>query len=250
MRYANGHVYQGSWRDGKRHGKGTYHDASGYVYNGMHHNGAREGAGTLTFADKSVYQGAFRDGQRSGEGTWTAAVDVANPAQCDHPIEAGSVYVGGWAAHRRHGSGMLSVGGQSRSVRYEAGRLLSEIFFGTGCTSTTSQLPRHQPHGVRRQFAPQPVNEAAASREGEAGVNEVGKTGKTGVVGEYNLSPRRSTRSSGPVDVFLSLRFNEAMDQAVALQIALQASGALPINIDAQLGRRSTLHGVLHCMAS
>ena len=47
--YANGDVYEGEWKAGKKHGEGT-----------------------LTYADGAVYAGSFIDGQRHGRGTYAA----------------------------------------------------------------------------------------------------------------------------------------------------------------------------------
>ncbi|CAM9530038.1 unnamed protein product [Chrysoparadoxa australica] len=88
LRKPSGEVYEGEWRDNKRHGVGKlvcaqdgssyqggweyhrYHgkgtlQASGYKFQGTFHRGKEEGFGEATWPDGSWYKGMFRDGLRS-----------------------------------------------------------------------------------------------------------------------------------------------------------------------------------------
>ena len=62
--YANGDVYEGGWKDGKR-----------------------EGRGKMTFADGQVYEGDFKSGTEEGHGIRTYATHqfayTYRPAVCD-----------------------------------------------------------------------------------------------------------------------------------------------------------------------
>jgi hypothetical protein len=73
--YANRDTYNGSIRNEKRHGEGTYTWASsGNVYTGAFVDNARTGEGTYTWASSGdVYTGAFVNGASTGEGTFTWA---------------------------------------------------------------------------------------------------------------------------------------------------------------------------------
>ncbi len=91
--YIDGSVYDGEWRDGKRHGqgeyqddygsydgawiddkqhgKGTYKQNDGVIYVGDFVNNRLEGKGTLTKPDGSIYVGEFKNGKLHGNGTMT-----------------------------------------------------------------------------------------------------------------------------------------------------------------------------------
>lgn len=71
--YPNGDKYVGVWRNGQRHGQGTYTNANGSNYVGEFKNGTYNGQGTYTFVDGSKHVGEFRDGKPHGQGTYTYA---------------------------------------------------------------------------------------------------------------------------------------------------------------------------------
>ena len=184
----NGDVYKGQWRDGKKHGEGIMTWANGTVYKGTFRSGKKNGHGSLTTAAGDVYKGSWNAGKRNGKGKWTAAVDVANPVQCDHPITTGSMYAGGWAADKRHGVGLLTDGGVMHTVRYEHGKLLSE----------------DRAYPVSDTVMP-------ALQQQHSGTLQTGRR-------------RMSSGPGEPPHVFLSLRFAEAKQEAEAVQEALEVS--------------------------
>ena len=100
--YANRDTYNGSIRNEKRHGEGTYTWASsGNVYTGAFVDNARTGEGTYTWASSGdVYTGAFVNGARTGEGTYTWA-------------SSGDVYTGTFVDGARTGEGTYTFGGNS-----------------------------------------------------------------------------------------------------------------------------------------
>ena len=70
MTYADGSVYEGSYKNNKRDGFGKFTDpADGTVYEGQWENGKRHGKGTQSNAKGEIYQGDFESGKRHGEGT-------------------------------------------------------------------------------------------------------------------------------------------------------------------------------------
>ena len=75
-------------------GEGTLRFADGALYTGNFRNGKFSGQGTLTYPDGSVYRGAFRNQLQEGRGTLTDA--------------AGNSYAGGWQAGKRHGEGHVT----------------------------------------------------------------------------------------------------------------------------------------------
>ena len=66
--YEDGGVYEGTFKDGRQHGIGTYTLPSGYEYTGAWLDGEVEGQGIAKFEDGSVYEGTFSRGKPSGRG--------------------------------------------------------------------------------------------------------------------------------------------------------------------------------------
>lgn len=65
MKYVNGDVYDGEWRDGHWHGKGTLSTVVG-VYVGEFSRGKRNGYGEMKFADNSQLKSMWRDDRACG----------------------------------------------------------------------------------------------------------------------------------------------------------------------------------------
>ena len=112
--YANGDSYTGSFKDGLRHGEGTYTVANGLVYVGEFENGLRNGEGTYTFANGNEYVGEFKNGVRNGEGVFTFA--------------NGNVYSGQFENDLRHGLGEYRFNNGDRYV----GEFYSDAYQGSG----------------------------------------------------------------------------------------------------------------------
>lgn len=70
--------YNGSWRDDKMHGEGSYTFASGCLYTGSFVDGAFEGQGTYTWPDGSRYTGQWAGSKMHGEGSYTDANKVVS----------------------------------------------------------------------------------------------------------------------------------------------------------------------------
>ena len=66
--YADGAEYQGEWKDGKRHGIGTYISPTGTRYEGEWENDGASGHGVCHYADGMKYDGQFENGERHGKG--------------------------------------------------------------------------------------------------------------------------------------------------------------------------------------
>ena len=61
--------YEGEYRDGKPHGRGSYTASDGNRYEGEYRDGRRYGRGVFTFANGGRYEGEYRDGKPNGLGT-------------------------------------------------------------------------------------------------------------------------------------------------------------------------------------
>ncbi|EKX51869.1 hypothetical protein GUITHDRAFT_92528 [Guillardia theta CCMP2712] len=92
LKCADGRVYEGEWKDGKQHGKGTFKSADGGgVYQGEWMNGVKHGRGKSSSSDGHVYDGEWRNNKKEGRGK--------------HVRPDGSSYDGEWKNDKKHGKG-------------------------------------------------------------------------------------------------------------------------------------------------
>ena len=66
--YDDGSVYEGTFKDGRQHGTGTYRLPSGFEYTGEWVEGEITGEGTARYPNGSVYVGTFLNGRPNGKG--------------------------------------------------------------------------------------------------------------------------------------------------------------------------------------
>jgi len=67
--FANGDFYDGEWKSGLRHGKGTYvWKELNEKYFGDWAGGLKEGKGTFTYPNGDVFTGPYVNGNRHGKG--------------------------------------------------------------------------------------------------------------------------------------------------------------------------------------
>ena len=92
--YDDGGVYEGTFKDGKQHGRGTYRLPNGYVYEGDWVDGEILGQGKATYPNGSVYEGQFKGGKPDGKGKITYA--------------DGGSYEGDWVQGEINGEGVAS----------------------------------------------------------------------------------------------------------------------------------------------
>lgn len=114
MHYADGLLYEGQWKDGKRKGQGTmiFPDGSNYV--GQWKDGKYNGQGIDTFPDGVKYIGQFKDGFPNGEGT------VIWPN--------GDKYIGQWKDGKQDGQGTMNFVNGTKYV----GQFKDGVFDGQG----------------------------------------------------------------------------------------------------------------------
>lgn len=84
-------VYEGDFRNGVKHGKGTYTFGDGRKYVGDYKDGKEDGQGTITLPNGDKYVGDFVEGNSCGKGVFTWA--------------NGDKYVGDFVDDKRHGNG-------------------------------------------------------------------------------------------------------------------------------------------------
>tara|TARA_B100000035_G_scaffold63895_1_gene51803 strand:+ start:17894 stop:18322 length:429 start_codon:yes stop_codon:yes gene_type:complete len=71
--FDNGDVYEGSFKDGKKHGKGVLKTRNNRSYEGDWEFDKPHGFGINTFPNGKIYTGNFENGKPVGEGQWTYA---------------------------------------------------------------------------------------------------------------------------------------------------------------------------------
>jgi hypothetical protein len=115
--YANGDVYDGEWRGGRRHGNGMYTYRSGNVYFGAWEDDHRNGYGVCKYANGDTYEGEWQKDMKNGAGRYT--------------FKQGHVYEGFWKDGIRDGwgcvqgaCGYLLVGECRDNGRYVYGKYI------------------------------------------------------------------------------------------------------------------------------
>jgi hypothetical protein len=120
-------VYVGEYKDGKKHGQGTYtslYDGSKYV--GEFKDGRKNGQGTKIFPDGSKYVGEFKGGRYHGHGIFTFPDGrkyvgeykrgrIWN-GQGTYTWSDGTKYEGEWKEGKRHGQGTFTYTDGSKYV--------------------------------------------------------------------------------------------------------------------------------------
>ena len=88
-------IYEGEWKDGERHGKGTFTSTNEKEkYIGKWKFDERNGKGVQTYSDGSRYEGQWENDQRNGQGILI--------------LPDGQKYEGAWKDNKRHGPGTFT----------------------------------------------------------------------------------------------------------------------------------------------
>ena len=155
--YDNGDKYVGTFKDGKKHGKGKYTSPDGFVYEGQFKNDKYHGQGINILPGGMKYTGEFKNDQWDGKGTliypdggkyvgdfkmtalngkgYTLKPDGSyhegeylNNARHGHGFEKapnGNSYVGNYKDNTWHGYGVLTTGdGKMYKGTWEMGKLV------------------------------------------------------------------------------------------------------------------------------
>lgn len=69
MKYQNGSVYSGQWKDGRMHGNGSIRWQDGSLYSGQWMDGKRSGYGTYAWSNGDRYTGHWDDNRMCGYGS-------------------------------------------------------------------------------------------------------------------------------------------------------------------------------------
>ena len=111
----NGDVYEGEWKNGKRHGQGIYTWAQGDLYTGPWRKNKRHGHGVFVWSDGRLYDGEYNMGKREGKGifTWPYGAkyegEYKDNKRNGHGVYVkadGETYTGEYLNDRPHGRGV------------------------------------------------------------------------------------------------------------------------------------------------
>jgi hypothetical protein len=114
--YDDGSIYEGTFKDGRQDGTGTYKLPNGFEYTGDWVAGEIVGTGKATYPNGSFYVGQFAKGKPDGigkmtfsdgstyDGTW---IDGAMTGQGQSTYASGASYTGGFVAGKHDGQGVM-----------------------------------------------------------------------------------------------------------------------------------------------
>lgn len=141
MRWQNGDRYEGEWKDGMRHGQGSYScKSTGGKYEGLYEKDQKSGKGKYTYSNGDWYEGDWLEGLREGDGvyTWMESKEKKEEryegnwekgVKCgtgSFTYENGDVFTGPYKENNRQGKGQLvKTDGEIRDETYREGKLIN-----------------------------------------------------------------------------------------------------------------------------
>ena len=144
MIYANGEIYSGAWENGIRTGQGAMSFANGDEYSGEWKDDLFHGDGKMTYANNDIYEGGWEAGMQSGQGVMNYADGSVYEGEWNAGLYSGQgkktyankdVYDGSWKSGRQSGPGiMIYASGSSYEGNWESGQPSGEgkMFYVSG----------------------------------------------------------------------------------------------------------------------
>ncbi|TAH17754.1 MAG: hypothetical protein EAZ08_13065 [Cytophagales bacterium] len=134
----DGSKYTGEWHDDMMEGYGVLSLLDGTKYEGYWRNGKRDGFGTYKWANGDTYQGQFKDNKRAGDGILKMKDGSEYSGQWANNMANGkgtfiwsnkTKYIGDWKDDKRHGQGVtISVSG-----KIEQGTYANDVYVPCKC---------------------------------------------------------------------------------------------------------------------
>jgi|GEM_PF-3183476 len=143
--WPDGSKYDGIWKYGTMSGKGIF-TYQGYKYDGYWEGGKKNGRGTLTFPDGSYYTGMFKDDKYHGFGILKLADGSSHEGNFKngksegfgkHTWPSGTQYSGEWKEDEMHGKGVLIY----FDGRVEQGTFENNKFVPCDCSKDEDKTP-------------------------------------------------------------------------------------------------------------
>jgi hypothetical protein len=134
----DGSKYDGQWANDLMDGYGILTLADGTKYVGSWRNGVREGFGTYTWANGDTYQGQYKNNKRSGDGILKMKDGSEYSGQWENNMANGkgtftwankTKYIGAWKDDKRHGLGVTI----SASGKIEQGNYDNDVYIPCQC---------------------------------------------------------------------------------------------------------------------
>ncbi|CAN0240861.1 unnamed protein product, partial [Ectocarpus sp. 8 AP-2014] len=128
--FSNGDVYEGQWSHGEMTGEGKYQHASGEMYKGQFKNGRMHGQGTYSWpSTRQCYTGKWKEGLRHGHGRHYFHSSSAGD-DCDlETATGGDYYDGEWKEGVMHGEGVYVDAGGERHAGLWVDGICPEVDF-------------------------------------------------------------------------------------------------------------------------
>lgn len=158
VQFLDGRSFEGTIRNGRKIGKGSYVWADGQRYEGDWVDDHQQGKGKLTFSNGDFYEGDFVKGERTGNGSFRQKSGDSYVGQWLRGVREGSGvaerangerYEGAWRADRREGQGLIKFqdgGTYDGEWRSDQPFGQGDIAFASG-DAYTGQVKNGVPHG-------------------------------------------------------------------------------------------------------
>ena len=136
LRLSYDNKYEGTWKNGKKHGYGVVCFSNGDKYKGNFEDGKRHGYGVFFLSNGNQYEGNWRDDKRHGEGVYKSEKSYFkgvyfNDMKTGYGTEIlsnGEKYNGSYLNNKRHGPGFL----QFSTGAFFTGRFQNNVICGEG----------------------------------------------------------------------------------------------------------------------
>ena len=128
--YKNGDVYEGSFVNGKREGKGTYIFKNGDKYEGEFKAGMKDGYGKYSYSNGNVYEGNWKDDEKNGQGVYYFLThNDFEELRTKEITKVCNIYKGDFKDGKFEGNGIVTFKNGDIELIYDVIGILLFIFF-------------------------------------------------------------------------------------------------------------------------
>ena len=112
LKFKDGTIYEGEFKDDKYNGKGKIIYSDNSEYEGEFHNNLKEGQGIFKWADGKIFEGEFKNDKKNGKGKFIFKKNI--------------YYEGNWINDLAHGKGLYNINGKKFTGIFKYGRMIIE----------------------------------------------------------------------------------------------------------------------------